>query len=214
MASPRAPVRPQSAPDEALAACPEVPICSEILLRRYEQKIRQCARRMSLDVAGAEDLAQETFVRVLDALPRFEGRSSFETWLTRIAKNTCIDHFRRGKTQQAHRFEPGEVERFWEEQRSPQAGPLAQVMHGSLVCHLDQAFAQLPDDQRRIVQLALIEGLPHAEIAERLGLSVEAVKGRLKRARARMRRELADPSPCPLCAQLGGFRVRGDGSLE
>lgn len=69
----------QRASDEALAACPQLPACREILLRRYEHKIRVCARRMSLDRVDAEDLAQETFVRVLEALPRFSGRSRFDT---------------------------------------------------------------------------------------------------------------------------------------
>jgi RNA polymerase sigma-70 factor (ECF subfamily) len=204
----------QRASDEALAGCPEVPACAEILLRRYERKIRACARQMSLGRDDVDDLAQETFVRVLEALPRFEGRSRFDTWLTRIARNTCVDQFRHGMTQRAHRFEPGDMERFWSEQPSGARSPFAQVLDDSLACHLHQAIAELPADQREVAQLALVDGLTQAEIAERLGVTVEAVKGRLKRARARLRRRLSDPSPCPVCARLGGFVVRADGTLE
>jgi RNA polymerase sigma-70 factor, ECF subfamily len=212
---PALPLRePRRLSDEALAACPELPACREILVHRYEDKIRACARRMSLDAAEADDLAQETFVRVLEALPRFGGRARFDTWLTRIAKNTCTDHFRRGKTRRTHRFDPADVERFWAEQRSPVEGPFGQVIRDSLACHLDQAIAELGDEQRAVAQLALVEDLSQAEIAERLGISTDAVKGRLKRARAALRSRLADPSPCPRCAQLGGFSVRADGTLE
>lgn len=202
------------ATDEELAACAQEPACQEILLRRYEQKIRACARRMSLDRVDAEDLAQETFMRVLQALPRFEGRSSFNTWLTRIARNTCIDHFRRDKRHEARRFEPEDADRFWEAQPSTGNGPLGQLIDKSRACHLDEALAELPAEQRRIAKLALVEGMPQAEIARELGLSLEAVKGRLKRARARMRGRLSDPEPCPLCAWLGGFRIGADGTLE
>lgn len=202
------------ASDEELAACADVPGCREILLRRYEQKIRACARRMSFDRIDPDDLAQETFVRVLEALPRFEGRSSFNTWLTRIAKNTCIDEFRRGKTRRRRRHEPGDPERFWAD--LPASGPLPAkaVLDRARACHLDEAIAELPEDQRRVAELALVEGMAQAEVAERLGLTVEAVKGRLKRARVRLRRRLREPTVCPLCARLGGFRVTPGGELE
>jgi len=101
---------------------------------------------MSLDPGDAEDLAQKTFVRVLEALPRFEGRSRFDTWLTRIAKNSCVDQFRRGTTRRAHRLQPGDVERFWAELPSGAKSPLAQVLDDSLICHLDQAITKLPAD--------------------------------------------------------------------
>lgn len=202
------------APDEELAACAEVPICREILLRRYQQKIHACARRMSFDRADVDDLAQETFVRVLEALPRFEGRSSFNTWLTRIAKNTCIDEFRRRKTHQARRFEPADVERFWAGQADPGPLPYEAALDQARACHLDEAIAELPEDQRRVAELALVEDMAQAEVAERLGLTVEAVKGRLKRARVRLRRRLSEPTVCPLCARLGGFRIGPGGELE
>lgn len=202
------------ASDEELAACPEVPTCREILLRRYEQKIRACARRMSCDRIESEDLAQQTFVRVLEALPRYAGRSSFNTWLTRIAKNTCIDEFRRGRTRQGRHLEPGDPERFWADRPASGPPPSEAVLDGARACHLDQAIADLPRDQRRVTELTLVEGLPQGEVAERLGLTVEAVKGRLKRARVRLRRRLNEPTVCPLCARLGGFRVGPRGELE
>lgn len=202
------------ASDEALAACSDVPDCREILLRRYDQKIRACARRMSLGGSDAEDLAQETYVRVLQALPTFEGRSSFSTWLARIATNSCVDQFRRGKLRQFRRYDPRDDEWFWDRQVDPSPLPAEVLIADALACHLNEAIAELPDDQRRVVELALVDGLPQAEIAERLGLTVEAVKGRLKRARVRLRRRLEQPTVCPLCARLGGFRVTPDGRLE
>ena len=210
----RIPAERRHASDEALAACADAPGCAEVLLRRYERKIRACARQMSRNTTDAEDLAQETFVRVLEALPRFQGRSRFDTWLTRIAKNTCVDHYRRAQTRQAHRFDPVNVERFWAEQRSPGEDPLGDLVRSSLACHLDQAIAELPDEQRAVAQLVLVERLSQIDIAARLNISVDAVKGRLKRARVALRHRLSDPSPCPLCAQLGGFIVRADGTLE
>lgn len=210
---PAADVREHAA-DEALASCPDVPACREILLRRYLQKIRACARQMCPGGADAEDLAQETYVRVLEALPRFQGRSSFNTWLTRIAKNTCIDHFRRGTTRRSHRYEPTDPELFWRGRPDPQPLPPEAVVAYARACRVYQAIAALPADQRRVVELALVEGLAQHEVAERLGLTVEAVKGRLKRARARLRRQMAETTVCPRCASLGGFRVTPDGELE
>lgn len=202
------------APDEVLAACPTVPACRDILLRRYEKEIRACARRMSLDGVDAEDLAQETYVRVLQALPAFEGRSSFNTWLSRIAANSCVDHFRRGKTRQSRRYEPRDHASFWAQQVDRSPLPADLLFAKTRACHLDEAIAKLPREQRAVVELALVAGLPQSEIAERLDLTVEAMKGRLKRARVRLRRQLEEPSVCPLCAGLGGFRIRADGSLE
>lgn len=202
------------APDEALAACPEVPACRDILLRRYDRRIRACARRMSLEGVDAEDLAQETFVRVLQALPAFEGQSSFSTWLTRIATNSCVDQFRRGKIRRSHRYEPSDGASFWEAQVDRSPLPADALIARARACRLDEAIAELPPEQRAVVELTLVAGLPQADVADRLGLTVEAIKGRLKRARTHLRRRLQEPTTCRRCARLGSFRIKPDGSLE
>src|SRR5579884_4408547 len=83
--------------DEELArhCSSEMGACLEELVGRYEERIRDCARRMSLQRDQAEDLVGEIHLRLVASLAHFEGRSAFGTWLFRLAHNTCIDAFRR-----------------------------------------------------------------------------------------------------------------------
>ena len=81
--------------EELVRRYPTDPAALDELIARYEDRVMRCARRMSLNRDEAEDLVQETFLRVLLSMPKFHGASSFGTWLYAIAHNTCVDAARR-----------------------------------------------------------------------------------------------------------------------
>ena len=200
--------------DEQLAPCaPDDHRCMEILLERYRGKIRACAWRMVGDPNEIDDLTQETALRLFRSLPGFRANSSFATWLYRIAHNTCVDaHRRRSRLPVVAAELDGEpdlvavVERLVADGTDPQA-----LLEDSIAeCYVEQALRELPPEYARIATLRLVEGWSNEEIAREVGGSADAVKGKLKRARAQLRDRLAEPRDCPLCA-AGTYRLDAQG---
>jgi RNA polymerase sigma-70 factor (ECF subfamily) len=196
-------------PDEQLAPCaPEDHRCLEVLLERYEQKIRACAWKMVGDPNEIDDLTQEALLRVIRSLPGFRARSSFSTWVYQVAHNTCVDAYRRRSRAplaavqlEAEDGEPSPAEQLVADGTDPEA-----LLEDAIAeCYVEQALRELSPDYAEIAALRLLDGWSNEEIAGRLGLSVDAVKGKLKRARARLREHLAESRECPLCS-AGSFR--------
>ena len=144
--------------------------------------------------AEAEDLAQEVMVKVSRSLPDFRGQSKLSTWIYRIATNTALDHLR----SPAHRelkhhtiaHAPSaptpalEVE-VADKRPSVERLLIRREMHQ---CIRD-FIAGLPPEQRTVLVLSELEEMKNAEIAEILGLTLDTVKIRLHRARARLKAE-------------------------
>jgi RNA polymerase sigma-70 factor (ECF subfamily) len=199
--------------DEELVPCAlEDHRCLEILLGRYEEKVRACAWRMVGDPNEIEDLIQESLLRLIRSLPGFRARSSFGTWVYQIAHNTCVDAYRRRSrapvSAASFDTEPGEplANQLVAEGTDPEA-----LLEDSIAeCYVEQALRELPPDYARIAALRLVDGRSNEEIAEALGTTVYAVKGKLKRARARLRTHLAESRECPICA-AGAFRFDESG---
>lgn len=201
-------------PDEQLVPCAlEDHRCLEILLRRYEEKIRACAWRMVGDPNEIDDLSQEAMLRLIRSLPGFQSRSSFGTWVYQIAHNTCVDAYRRRSrtpVRPAGAAEEGERVDSAACSRADGVDPQALLEDSIAECYVEQALRDLPAEYRRIAALRLLDGWSNEEIARALGMSLDAVKGKLKRARARLRERLADSRDCPLC-RAGAFRFDGAG---
>ena len=179
----------------------------EELLERYERRIRACARRMALDRGEVDDLVQETFLRVVGSLPRFEGGSAFSTWLYRLAHNTCADSFRRGTRQRAHRSgkdDQAVLEAFISE-GDDWGDPEAEVEHQLAACYARWLLSGLSAENRRVVELRLLEGRSTEEVAHLLGTTTDGVKSRLRRARAQLRDLTEGSARCPFC----GYRYTG-----
>lgn len=199
--------------DEELAryCSAEVVGCLDELVRRYEGTIRDCARRMALDPTQAEDVAQEIFLRLVASLPRFEGRSAFATWLYRLAHNTCIDAFRRqARAARAATAPPPEDESAADplgELAADWGDPGAELDQRIQECYLAWVVSQLPSEYQEVIRLRLVEGRSTEEVAALLESTADGVKAKLKRARKRLRDELAAPRQCPFCAPLGSFRA-------
>jgi RNA polymerase sigma-70 factor (ECF subfamily) len=166
----------------------------EILMRRHNQRIYRAARAVLKDEREVEDVMQQGYINAFTHLHQFEERSQFSTWLTRIVLNEAFG--RRHKLQAESKAmaaltvdeHSGEL---MESVTSRQPGPEHQAYAQELRQVLEEAVDALPEVYRTVFMLRDIEGLSTAETGEGLGLGVEAVKTRLHRARAMMRRAVS-----------------------
>lgn len=144
-------------------------------------KVRAFIRRRVRDDATAEDLAQETLLKVYRSRAALRDGQRLEAWLYRIARTTLIDHYRRQR--------PGE---------ELPADLAAETSEGidevtaAMTRSLRRFLAELPERYREPVRLAEFEGLPLAKISLRMGLSLTAVKSRVRRGRAMLKKKLQD----------------------
>lgn len=145
----------------------------------------------------AEDLTQEVFVRVSQALPAFRGESSLSTWIYRIATNAAFDRLRQSSYQhaalQALPDDPDSGEQvvdqdIWIGEPAPSLEQRLYLKQG-FECYCD-FIEKLPENYRLVVALNQLEDFTAREIADILGLSVDTVKIRLHRGRARLLEEL------------------------
>ena len=149
------------------------------LYRAYAQTMFNTLVRMVKHHEEAEDLLQETFCKAFLKLNTFSGQSSFGTWLKRITINTALEHLRKRKID----FEEmGQevIERTKEEE-------MEEIVDMELVNH---AIKELPQGGRIILNLFLLEGYSHKEIAEQLGISESTSKTQYKRAKDQLKVKL------------------------
>jgi RNA polymerase sigma-70 factor (ECF subfamily) len=159
----------------------------EMLLRRHNQRVYRVARAVLGDDAQAEDLAQEAWVRAYQHLGEFEGRARFATWLTRI-----VLYEGWARSRKTRRFEPiGDESETPEEFMSAAPDPESRALSAEMRTYLESALDSIPESYRVVLVLRDVEELSTAEAAETLGLTENAVKIRLHRARAMVRRELS-----------------------
>ncbi len=158
----------------------------------FQRPIYNYLLRMTQNQAEAEDLTQETFIRVHRSLPTFRGEANLSTWIYRIATNVSLDHFRRGATRQAKAalsLEETQSEGEWvvdEKASAPE-----QVAAQSEMSDCVQGFiGRLPATYRTVLVLHDLQGLKNREIAEVLDCSLDTVKIRLHRARKKLRASL------------------------
>lgn len=132
--------------------------------------------------AEADDLTQVVFLKVSAALPGFRGESSSSTWIYRIATNVARDHARsRGRWQNVDNEALDELP-----DSAREAADRAYIRKEMRAC-VRELVEKLPEQYRAVLLLSEVEDLSNAEIAEVLGLSLDTVKIRLHRARARLR---------------------------
>jgi RNA polymerase sigma-70 factor (ECF subfamily) len=152
------------------------------LVRRHDDKMRGLAYKLLADRDRMDDALQETYVKAYRALPRFREGAEFGSWLYRIAYNACIDELRRNRR---HTPAPPDAP----EAVSPSPGPERSLDAAETVRH---ALAALPADQRVTVVLVDGEGFDNKTAAEILGVAPGTVASRLSRARATLRRIIAE----------------------
>jgi RNA polymerase sigma-70 factor (ECF subfamily) len=152
----------------------------DVLFRRYDARIcTYLARIVGNDEIG-RDLAQETFLKVWQALPRLQGEKKFEAWLYRIAGNAARDHLRH---KQLIQWLPWEENSKWAEDKRMKAIEDQEL--------LKFALAQVPIKYRQSVILRVVEGRSHREIAEILDIDEKSVSVYVKRGLEKLRFLLA-----------------------
>jgi len=162
----------------------------ELLMRRYNQRLYRTIRSVITDDLEAEDVLQESWVRAYEHLDQFSGRAHFATWVTRIAFYEALARSRKSKRWTPLEDESGEVLPEVNRRHMTSATPESQAIRSQLQQMLRAAVDALPETYRSVFMLREVERLSTTETAECLGLSEEAVKTRLHRSRALLRREL------------------------
>jgi RNA polymerase sigma-70 factor, ECF subfamily len=163
----------------------------EILMRRHNQRLYRAARSVVTDEHDVEDVMQQAYINAFTHLHQFEERSQFSTWLTRITLNEAFGRRRKVQSETMARVPSDSDEdagEFMETVRSPQPDPERQAYAQELHRVLEEAVDTLPETYRTVFMLRDVEGLSTTETGEGLGLGEEAVKTRLHRARAMIRR--------------------------
>lgn len=159
----------------------------EELFRRYRQVAFRVAYRLLGNEADALDAVQDGFVKALVHLPRFQGRSSFKTWLLRVVSNASLDLGRQRGRRDAVGMET--LKRRGQDGGEPRETPVPEraMELGDLRVQLDRALSMLPPAQRQTFVLHAEAELSYREIAETLGISIGTVMSRLFYARQRLR---------------------------
>jgi RNA polymerase sigma-70 factor (ECF subfamily) len=170
------------------------------LVARYHQTLVSIARYYVNSDASAEDVAQDTWIAVLRGVDRFEGRSSFKTWLLRILVNRArttgtkehrsipVDPTANTGSDLARRFDEGGA---WREPVAPFTDAIEDAIVNERVVRLVRAsIAALGEPQQAVVTLRDVEGLSTAEVAELLELSEANVRVILHRARSKVRADV------------------------
>jgi RNA polymerase sigma-70 factor (ECF subfamily) len=147
----------------------------------FATRLKKFIRRRVSDDAMADDLTQETLLKVYRSRARWPDGERLEAWLYRIARNTIIDHYRRRRPTE-------------ELPAAVAAEPRDEVdeLRTAVTATMRRFLADMPELYREPVRLAELEGLPLAKIALRLDLSLSAVKARVRRGRAMLKKQLQD----------------------
>lgn len=175
--------------------------CFSVLMRRYNRRVFRTVRGILRSDAEAEDAAQDAWLDAFRALESFEGRSSFGTWLTRIAIHRALARIRgRGH---ASAFE--DLDRV-EPAIDDDEGPESAAQRRELARALEIAIDSLPPSYRLVIMLRDVEHMSTAEAAEALGVAEENLRVRLHRSRAALRDRLIEEMGA---AAIDAFRFDG-----
>jgi RNA polymerase sigma-70 factor (ECF subfamily) len=180
-----------------------------MLVWRWEKPLFNFTYKYVGDAHLAQDLVQETFVRMLKSIQGYEHRGAFSTWLYRIAVNLCKDHFRKKKLPMISLhdyYTTASGEKVYVQDRVPDDG--AQSDEAMAASHREELvrrlIAGLPEQQRIVILMKEYQALTFREIAEILEVPAGTVKARLYRGLRTMREQLERSGITE--AELGGTR--------
>ena len=154
-------------------------VSTEQVWQELHRKLRSFFRRRVADDQLAEDLLQETFLRIHNGIDSLQESERLAAWVYRIAYNILMDHFRKGPPKEVL------VDTIDISQDQPDANYNEEVAGW-----LGQMVQGLPDRYRAAVELAELEGITQREVSERLGLSVSGAKSRVQRGREKLKETL------------------------
>ena len=175
----------------------------EVLFSCYERRITGYVASMVGDYARAEDIAQEVFMSALRRMRETDRPIAFKPWIYEIAKNACIDEFRRSRRSREVSFEEGDGSGIVARNVYVHApAPQAAVESKQRLDDLCGAFGGLSESHHRVLVLRELEGLSYSEIGERLGMTRAMVESTLFRARRRLGEEYEELASGRRCARV------------
>lgn len=156
-----------------------------VLADRYSTRLRRTIYRITRDCDAAFDAVQEALLRAWQGIGRFQGRSRFYTWVTRIGINEAYRGMRRPREERLE-----DEERIDRDGPQPAQGPDPAAESHEFLEAVEKALGELPSDYRSALKLRDIDGLSTAEAAAELGIGERALKSRLHRGRRALRKKL------------------------
>ena len=167
--------------EKILAAQAGDTVAFEWLVRQHEARLLGFCRRWLRCEEDAREACQDAFVRAWQALPEFESRAKFSTWLYQIGLNACRDRAKAKTTRQ--RESTVTLDEMPDAPACPKASPDTDAEWRGELDKLQRGLALLPEKPRAALILVTLEGLSQKECAEVLGCSIRGVEGRVHRAR-------------------------------
>jgi RNA polymerase sigma-70 factor (ECF subfamily) len=188
----------------------------EILIERYQRRILAIARRFTRIREDAEDIVQQSFQKAFVHLHKFEGKSSFSTWLTRIAINEALMFLRRGRGAREVSIDDlnaNEETPLRPEIPDSRPGPESALLQSEQNRVLWAALNELTPGTRKAIELRDLGELSTKEAARAMGLSVDAVKGRVFHGRRKLHQVLKRESDWMSRKQILGASRKANGLL-
>ena len=162
----------------------------EVLVIRYNQRMYRVIRIYIEDQEQIEDLIQDTYLKCYENLRQFNGKSSFATWLTRIAINNALMYLRDRKKEQSI-FYP--ITNFFQKgglHMGKSKSPEEKLIERETAAYFEKSINDLPCKYKEVFMLSQIEQMKSSEVAECLDISEENVRVRIHRARSLLREKL------------------------
>lgn len=181
----------------------------QLIYKEYYPKILRYLTRLFDDKNEAEDFTQEVFIKVNEALDKFEGRSSLSTWIYKIATNLANDRFRSASFQKgAKQTLSGEFLEENKEDKNVWTGkkedtPDKMLEKKEMNACIKRYVEDIKENYKTIFVLSEYEGLKNQEIADILGLSLDTVKIRIYRARTQLKNKME--KGCDISQEEGGL---------
>jgi RNA polymerase sigma-70 factor (ECF subfamily) len=166
----------------------------EQLVDKYKKPVMNVVFRMLRDATEAEDVAQNVFVQVHKSASRYEVSSKFSTWLFTIARNLCLNELRRRSRHPADSMDaahPEQEDQPWQQFEDKKTfSPPETLLHGELEQKIEEALAELPENQRTAILLCRQDELSYEDIAKVLQCSLSATKSLIHRGRETLKQKL------------------------
>ena len=167
----------------------------DALTRKYRERLYSVVYNITSNREDAADLTQEALIKAFSSISRFKGKSSFFTWLYRIAVNTALTHVKRNRMRRFFSFDnineevaPAEIVETLAQRGDGDRSALLKELQEKL----NEALQKLSPKHRTVVVLFEVEGLSHQEIAEILGTTEGTVRSRLHYAKQQLQSYLQD----------------------
>jgi RNA polymerase sigma-70 factor (ECF subfamily) len=164
------------------------------LVEKYKQPVMNLVYRMLRDAVEAEDVAQVVFLQVFKSANRYEVSSKFSTWMFTIARNLCLNEIRRRSRHPADSLDASHPTHLdqplvqYEDKKT--FSPPDSLLHGELEEKIEQALAELPENQRTAILLCRGDELSYEEIAKVIGTTLSATKSLIHRGRETLKQKL------------------------